>query len=310
MIRDMWEQRDYEPGQAGSAGSANQWAARAAALATEFRAPVGILDTRLRCWCSVVGALESLFPEIDEALVRTCRSGELIHGRALCLAPPRESKRVWLLLHVSDFAVAVVGFLAGDESQPGTAEWDESWEECSQSGVTWGPVCAEPALRAWGEQVAARIRQAGARAAVPDSGSRLHQSDGDKGVAINRLTRRLRISDPPHHFQTVATTVLRTSLNLIAVAWVPRDPHEQVVVSGEIPGVSVQAYRGFPAPRGTIRRFSALMARQRKPKARPRRCTGMHRSRQARWAGCWRSIRSTTARSRPKTLSGCSTSGR
>ena len=75
---------------------------------------------------------------------------------ALC-----ESKRVWLLLHVSDFAVAVVGFLAGDESQPGTAEWDESWGECSQSGVTWGPVCAEPALRAWGEQVAARIRQAG-----------------------------------------------------------------------------------------------------------------------------------------------------
>ena len=36
MIRDMWEQRDYEPGQAGSAGSANQWAARATALATEF----------------------------------------------------------------------------------------------------------------------------------------------------------------------------------------------------------------------------------------------------------------------------------
>ena len=34
------------------------------------------------------------------------------------------------------------------------------------------------------------------------------------------------------------------------MAWVPRDPHEQVVVSGEIPGVSVQAYRGFPAPAG------------------------------------------------------------
>ena len=68
MIRDMWEQRDYEPGQAGSAGSANQWAARAAA---GHRVPVllvGILDTRLWCWCSVVGALESLFPEIDECL--------------------------------------------------------------------------------------------------------------------------------------------------------------------------------------------------------------------------------------------------
>jgi putative nucleotidyltransferase with HDIG domain len=37
---------------------------------------------------------------------------------------------------------------------------------------------------------------------------------------------------------------------LTAVAWVPRDPHEQVVVSGEIPGLSAQAYRGFHAPAG------------------------------------------------------------
>jgi HD-GYP domain-containing protein (c-di-GMP phosphodiesterase class II) len=104
------------------------------------------------------------------------------------------------------------------------------------------------ALLAWGEQVARRLLQA--RASERDPELRPHASEGDKGVAINRLTRRLRISDPPHHFQTVATTVLRTSLNLTAVAWVPRDPHEQVVVSGEITGLSAQAYRGFHAPAG------------------------------------------------------------
>ena len=103
-----------------------QWAAKAAELATEFRAPVGILDPRLRRWCSVVGAPESQFPEIDEALVRACRSGELIQGCALSWRRPLDRKRVWLLLRVSDGLVAVVGFQAPDESQPGTAEWDES----------------------------------------------------------------------------------------------------------------------------------------------------------------------------------------
>ena len=112
--------------------------------------------------------------------------------------------------------------------------------------MTWGPLCPESRLRAWGDQVVARRLQRGP-ANKPESES---QSDGDKGIAINRLTRRLRISDPPHHFQTVATTVLRTSLNLAAVAWVPRDGHEPVVVSGEIPGLSSQAYRGFPSPAG------------------------------------------------------------
>jgi HD-GYP domain-containing protein (c-di-GMP phosphodiesterase class II) len=111
--------------------------------------------------------------------------------------------------------------------------------------VTWGPICPEPALRAWGDQVACRLGRGPAikRESEP-------RSEGEKGAPINRLTRRLRISDPPHHFQTVATTVLRTSLNLTAVAWVPRDAHEPVVVSGEVPGLSAQAYRGFPSPAG------------------------------------------------------------
>ena len=79
------------------------------------------------------------------------------------------------------------------------------------------------------------------------------------------------------------------------MAWVPRDPHEQVVVSGEIPGVSVQAYRGFPAPAGHDSAILCPDGATAQARGAPRRCTGMHRSRQARSAGSWRSIRSTTA---------------
>jgi len=66
---------------------------------------------------------------------------------------------------------------------------------------------------------------------------------------VGRLIRRLRISDPPHEFQSIATTVLRTSLNVEAVAWVPKSASEQVVVSGRAPGLDAQAYRALPASR-------------------------------------------------------------
>ena len=138
--------------------------------------------------------------------------------------------------------------------------------------MAWGPVCAEPALRAWGEQVAGRLLQEQTQARSPSLlRGRSSSSDGDKGVAINRLTRRLRISDPPHHFQTVATTVLRTSLNLTAVAWVPRDAHEPVVVSGEIPGLERAGVSRVSRRRpGMIRPFSA-------PTARPRQAAALRR---------------------------------
>jgi hypothetical protein len=254
MNRDTWEERDREAGHGGTAAPPPAWGATAAQLSTEFcGAPVAILDLRLRRWSSVVGAIESQFPEIDDSLILQCRSAEVAQGRAVTWRRPPDHKRVWLLLLACDGLVAVVGFQAPVDPVPETAEWDdETSGEVMDGAVSWGPVCAEPALRAWGEQAAGRFLQPQpqVRTAERDPGSRPHAADGDKGIAINRLTRRLRISDPPHHFQTVATTVLRTSLNLTAVAWVPRDPHEPVVVSGEIPGLNNAAYRGFQAPSG------------------------------------------------------------
>jgi HD-GYP domain-containing protein (c-di-GMP phosphodiesterase class II) len=76
-----------------------------------------------------------------------------------------------------------------------------------------------------------------------------HEEKNERAV-IGRLIRRLRISDSPHHFQTVATTVLRTSLAMTAVAWIPKDPHDAVVTSGGVSGLTTASYRALPAPAG------------------------------------------------------------
>jgi putative nucleotidyltransferase with HDIG domain len=245
MNREPSEEMDRQAGQGETAESAIRWEATAAELAREFGAPVAIFDLRLCRYSALVGAAESQFPEIDEPLLRACRSDELAQGHAFPWQRPLAPARIWLFLPLSSELVALVGFSAAADSPPQTVEWDEFSEESDIGSVMWGPVCPERALRAWGDHVARRLGCGPPK--KPESES---QSDGDKGIAINRLTRRLRISDPPHHFQTVATTVLRTSLNLTAVAWVPRDAHEPVVVSGEIPGLSAQSYRGFPSPVG------------------------------------------------------------
>jgi putative nucleotidyltransferase with HDIG domain len=67
-------------------------------------------------------------------------------------------------------------------------------------------------------------------------------------VVIGRLIRRLKISDAPSRFQTLATNVLRASLGVEATAWVPASDLEEVIVSGEVPGVSAPDYRLLAAP--------------------------------------------------------------
>jgi HD-GYP domain-containing protein (c-di-GMP phosphodiesterase class II) len=78
----------------------------------------------------------------------------------------------------------------------------------------------------------------------------LPPDDKSERAVIGRLIRRLRISDSPRHFQTVATTFLRTSLDVAAVAWVPRDLRESAVISGAVDGLSAATCRAFPSPVG------------------------------------------------------------
>lgn len=62
-------------------------------------------------------------------------------------------------------------------------------------------------------------------------------------IVIGRLIRRLRVSDPPARFQTLATNVLRSSLNVAVAAWIPSDAREPAVVGGDLPEFSESAQR-------------------------------------------------------------------
>jgi len=76
------------------------------------------------------------------------------------------------------------------------------------------------------------------------------RDDESERLVMGRLIRRFRISDPPEHFQSVATTVLRTSLNMSAVVWVPKESNESIVVSGSVDGLDSRSYRDLPSPAG------------------------------------------------------------
>jgi HD-GYP domain-containing protein (c-di-GMP phosphodiesterase class II) len=222
-------------------------------LAREFAAPVAVLDAHARRWCATVGASDSQFPVINEPLLRKSRSRELTSGQVMLWHDSLDLGRVWLLLPLfgagGEGKFALAGFRVSEHDSRTKPVWDEDTRDIDRERMSWGPVCPEPALRAWGQQIADRMRKE--HAVRSSAGSATRGADQEtSGVVIGRLTRRLRISDPPHHFQSVATTVLRTSLNMSAVAWIPKDQQEPVVVSGEIEGLTSQAYRYFPSPAG------------------------------------------------------------
>jgi hypothetical protein len=107
----------------------------------------------------------------------------------------------------------------------------------------WGPCCPEPALRAWGQEVVDRLSDNGQKETRRLADTRMDDEESDH-VVIGRLIRRLKISDAPQRFQSLATTVLRTSLGVDAVAWVPKEENESVVVAGEVRGILARDYRG------------------------------------------------------------------
>jgi putative nucleotidyltransferase with HDIG domain len=222
-------------------------------LAREFEAPVGVFDPHGPCWVATEGADEAQFPLVDERLVRKSRSSELGLGQVILWRWPEDRGRVWVVIPLADphagGHVAWAGFRdAADPCRLTPADYEDTRDGIREE-VQWGPACPDAALRAWGQAVANRLRKERGKR-IDSGGPSVPGDEESKGVVISRLTRRLRISDPPHLFQTAATTVLRTSLNVEAVAWVPKDTEESVVTSGTIDGLSSQAFRTFPAPGG------------------------------------------------------------
>jgi HD-GYP domain-containing protein (c-di-GMP phosphodiesterase class II) len=69
---------------------------------------------------------------------------------------------------------------------------------------------------------------------------------GNEHVVIGRLIRRLRVSESPEKFHLLAANVLRSSLGVEAVAWVPGDAGEPVVVAGSVEGMDPHSYRSLP----------------------------------------------------------------
>jgi putative nucleotidyltransferase with HDIG domain len=219
-------------------------------LSHEFGAPVGILDFDQRVWKVIVGASQDDFPAIDSELGQVAGSGGLRLGRVALWRRKNEPGPLWLVLPLptSEAAelIAFVGFqppvtqddAKGEPGQNGSATLTGA------SGLVWGPSCPELALRAWGQQAVNRL-QSNHETRLYPVGPAVSVDGESEHVVIGRLIRRMRISESPGRFQSLATTVLRTSLGMAAVAWVPGEAHEPVVHSGEVEGLSASSYLSF-----------------------------------------------------------------
>ena len=210
-------------------------------LSAEFSAPVGLLDPRSGGWLARLGGPAEVFPGLSLGLTAAAAA----HGKAVVWHGDAAAGADWLLVPVpseSGPLVAAAGFATTHDAGP------------NPSPVRWGPVCPEPALRAWGQFVADQFRAAAATAVEstpPTSASApaRSQPEGSERQIVARLIRRLRISDPPERFQQMATNALRTALGVQAVAWVPCHHSEPVVVVGDVGRLRGEGYRTLiPGP--------------------------------------------------------------
>jgi HD-GYP domain-containing protein (c-di-GMP phosphodiesterase class II) len=199
-------------------------------LVREFSAPVGLLDPVSGIWQVRLGAKPEAFPRAGSDLLSALAVSGIGPNRTGVWRPQRESGPVWLGFGLPRAEGGHVTVLAGFASSVDAADARE-----------WGPVCPEPALRAWGQQAAEQLR--GEITARGGSTSQAPRSEGGERVIIGRLIRRLRVSDAPERFQGLATNALRNALHVAVVAWVPSNPHERVVATGELPGLKPNDYR-------------------------------------------------------------------
>jgi HD-GYP domain-containing protein (c-di-GMP phosphodiesterase class II) len=212
-------------------------------LEREFGAPVGLIDPGRWVWAHR-GHRADLFPELDAKLVAALSACGIGQGRVFTWRASRDAGPLWLVLPLpraeGGDCVALAGFAVDGRDASG-----------------FGPVCPEPALRAWGESVAERIRaEVGLRHAPEPAASR---AEGGERLLIARLIRRLKVSDPPERFQNLALNALRSAMGVAAAAWVPTPESELVVVSGEVEGLTGNGYRAV-APQSRLEQVSVVNA--------------------------------------------------
>jgi HD-GYP domain-containing protein (c-di-GMP phosphodiesterase class II) len=186
-----------------------------------------------------------------------CQSSETRQGWASVWHRGDDAEPIWLVLPMPETPgaelVGFAGFRATSDRPAARQELGAATapKPGPESEPRWGPSCPDPALRLWGQQAVNRIRSGrGVGSVGAATASRWTRVEESEHVIIGRLIRRLRISDPPHSFQSLATTVLRSSLDVAAVAWVPKDPREPVIIGGSVEGLDPQGFRALPSPTG------------------------------------------------------------
>jgi putative nucleotidyltransferase with HDIG domain len=224
----------------------------AESLHKEFSAPVGILDGERRLWTAAVGAEEPLFPRVDASLLEVIGAARRRSGKVAIWRQPQRPFVQWLVLPLSTKdavdLVVFAGFRSSASSDDAQGLASDHETRAPGETVSWGPRCPDQALLAWGQQALSRIQE------IPgtrhDKERHLaNEDESDHGV-IGRLIRRMRISEPPRHFQALATNVLKASLGMAAAAWIPADTRDEIVVSGSIEGLRPSSYRDL-IPAGT-----------------------------------------------------------
>ena len=219
----------------------------AAALALEFAAPVGIFEPSRCRWDASSGLRQSSLPQIDDALRSKLVSDDLLAGQVmLCAARRTSAESGWYLrLLALRAAPAGICWVPVARCTNGLLQAQRPIKQPVAGRRKVGIGLPRARLCAWGREVANRLREAAGKM-EPCSVAPGRDEESERQV-VGRLIRRLRISDPPQDFQSIATTVLRTSLNLEAVAWVPKSASEPVVTSGRAPGLDAQIFRALPA---------------------------------------------------------------
>lgn len=207
------------------------WSDLAARLGSEFSAPVMVLDAAEQTWTIRAGVASEYGPDAGAAACAAMGLGE--NGRVFLWRAAVEGV-VWLALPIgldgNGSSWAFVGFA----------------EIGSGPMAGWGHACPDPALHAWGQTVADRLdAESSARLPFGDRPSR--RVPRRTAPLLDEFIRRLRVSDPPDRFQLQLTRALRDELGVAAVAWVPANPQEPVIVGGAVPDLQSESYRGLVA---------------------------------------------------------------
>ncbi|MDE2509097.1 MAG: HD-GYP domain-containing protein [Planctomycetota bacterium] len=84
--------------------------------------------------------------------------------------------------------------------------------------------------------------------AEPSSSRTTPSGPGFDGAILARLIRRLRVSEAPERFQTLALGAARSMLDVAAAAWVPSQYQEKTIVAGEVEGLAHHDFSSFVTP--------------------------------------------------------------